>query len=82
MAQFLYQKISSPLCIILISLMAFWTVLYYVTTKAQVVGRNLSFEQNTHTSNQIKNTKDTRTTPARTSTPAPTPTQKQPYKSR
>lgn len=32
------QKVNSSLCIILICLMAFWTVLYYFSHKAFAIG--------------------------------------------
>lgn len=45
MKEFLVQKVSSPLCILLTALMAFWTVLYYFTHKAQAIGDNLAIEE-------------------------------------
>ena len=38
---FLQQRVNQWLCLALISLMCFWTVLYYVTDKAQAIGSNL-----------------------------------------
>ena len=32
--EFWHQKISSPLAILLVGLMAFWTILYYFTNRA------------------------------------------------
>jgi hypothetical protein len=37
---FLKQKVNSYLCIALISLMAFWTCLYYFVHQAQAIGNN------------------------------------------
>jgi hypothetical protein len=37
---FLKQKVNSYLCIALISLMAFWTCLYYFVNSAEVIGNN------------------------------------------
>lgn len=38
---FLHQKVNTYLGIALISLMAFWTVLYYFTHTAEAIGNNL-----------------------------------------
>lgn len=38
MPVFLKQKVNTYLCIALLSLMAFWTVLYYFTHKAAAIG--------------------------------------------
>lgn len=37
MGAFIRQNINPWLCMILISLMAFWTVLYYFTNKARAI---------------------------------------------
>ncbi len=39
--EFFKQKVNQYLCIALISLMAFWVVLYYLTAKAQIIGENI-----------------------------------------
>ena len=41
MPAFFKQKVNQYLCIALISLMAFWVVLYYFTVKAELVGENI-----------------------------------------
>jgi hypothetical protein len=41
MPSFFRQKVNQWLCIALISLMCFWTVLYYLTNKAQAIGNTL-----------------------------------------
>jgi hypothetical protein len=38
MPVFFQQKVNSFLCIALVSLMAFWTVLFYLTHKAEAIG--------------------------------------------
>ncbi len=38
MPVFFKQKVNQGLCIALISLMAFWTVLYYFTHTAEAIG--------------------------------------------
>ncbi len=38
---FLGQKVNQNLCLALISLMAFWTTLYYFTNKAEAIAENL-----------------------------------------
>ena len=38
---FFGQKVNQNLCLALISLMAFWTVLYYFTNKAEAIADNL-----------------------------------------
>lgn len=45
MKNFFVQKVNSPLCIILVGLMAFWTVLYYFTHKAQAIADNLAVDE-------------------------------------
>ena len=40
MGSFLKQKVNSYLCIALISLMAFWTVLYYFVNRTEAFGNN------------------------------------------
>lgn len=42
MRAFLTQKVNQGLCIALISLMAFWTVLYYFTHKAEAIGESFA----------------------------------------
>lgn len=42
MPVFLQQRVNQWLCIALIGLMCFWTVLYYVTNKAQAIAGNLA----------------------------------------
>ncbi len=37
---FFKQRVNQWLCIALIGLMCFWTVLYYVTNKAQAIAEN------------------------------------------
>lgn len=39
---FLKQKVNSYLCIALVSLMAFWTCLYYFVHQAQAIGNVLT----------------------------------------
>jgi hypothetical protein len=39
-AEFFRQKVNSFLCIALISLLTFWTTLYYLSTKAELIGEN------------------------------------------
>jgi hypothetical protein len=38
----IYQKVNSYLCLALISLMGFWTVLYYATHKASALANSYS----------------------------------------
>lgn len=40
MPAFLKQKVNQWLCIALLGLMCFWTVLYYLTNKAQAISDN------------------------------------------
>lgn len=40
--EFWRQKISSPLAILLVALMAFWTVLYYFTNRANAIADSWS----------------------------------------
>lgn len=42
MPAFLKQQVNQWLCIALIALMAFWTVLYYMTNKAQAIGNQIT----------------------------------------
>jgi hypothetical protein len=42
MKAFFLQRVNQGLCIALISLMAFWTVLYYFTHKAYAIGADLA----------------------------------------
>ena len=44
----LKQNVNQWLCIALVSLMCFWTVLFYFTNKAQALGEDLvtSLDQN------------------------------------
>lgn len=42
MHAFFEQKINSYLCIALISLMSYWTVLFYATHKAEAIGDQYS----------------------------------------
>lgn len=41
MPAFLKQQVNQWLCIALVCLMAFWTVLYYFTNKALAIGDNI-----------------------------------------
>jgi len=41
MYAFFHQKVNSYLCIALVSLMGFWTCLYYLTHATEAVGANL-----------------------------------------
>ena len=43
--EFFKQKVNQWLCIALIGLMCFWTVLYYVSSTAQAIGNNLAIEE-------------------------------------
>jgi len=43
----LKQPVNQWLCIGLVGLMCFWTVLYYVTQKAQIIGEQFSVENAT-----------------------------------
>ncbi len=40
MPVYLKQSVNQWLCIALLALMCFWTVLYYVTAQAQAIGEN------------------------------------------
>lgn len=40
MSDFFHQKINSYLCIALLALMTYWTVLFYATNKAQAIGND------------------------------------------
>jgi len=42
---FFKQKVNQWLCIALVGLMCFWTVLYYVTSTAQAIGKSLAIEE-------------------------------------
>ena len=46
MPVFLKQKVNQWLCIALIGLMGFWTVLYYLTNKAEAIGNNAIADRN------------------------------------
>ncbi len=48
MPVFLKQKVNQWLCIALISLMTFWTVLYYLSNKAQAIGSLSVSERNAY----------------------------------
>lgn len=48
MPPFFKQRVNQWLCIALISLMCFWTVLYYLTHKAQAIGEELVSTQLTY----------------------------------
>lgn len=41
MPSFFKQQVNQWLCIALIGLMCFWTVLYYVSHKAEAIGSSL-----------------------------------------
>ena len=41
MPSFFKQQVNQWLCIALIGLMCFWTVLYYLTNKAEAIGSSL-----------------------------------------
>ncbi len=43
---FLRQRVNQWLCIALLGLMCFWTVLYYLTNKAEAIGNNFSANLN------------------------------------
>ncbi len=43
--EFWYQKVSSPLSIVLLLLMCFWTVLFYFTHRAGAIAEELSVSQ-------------------------------------
>jgi hypothetical protein len=42
MPPFFKQRINQWLCIALLALMCFWTVLYYITAQAQAIGENFA----------------------------------------
>ncbi len=41
MPAFLKQQVNQYLCLALLALMCFWTVLYYLTDKAQALGDSI-----------------------------------------
>ena len=41
MHDFLHQNVNQWLCIMLVALMCFWTVLYYVSNKAEAFGESI-----------------------------------------
>jgi hypothetical protein len=45
MPAFLKQGVNQWLCIALLALMCFWTMLYYMTNKAQALGESYSVDQ-------------------------------------
>ena len=45
MPVFFKQRVNQWLCIALICLMGFWTVLYYFTSKAQEIGNEIVSER-------------------------------------
>ncbi len=45
MPEFFKQKINQWLCIALVALMCFWTVLYYFTNKAIAIGNDLVIDE-------------------------------------
>lgn len=47
--EFWHQKISSPLAIVLVGLMAFWTILYYFTNRATDIADAWSIAGQTRT---------------------------------
>ncbi len=42
MPPFFKQRVNQWLCIALLALMCFWTVLYYITVQAQEIGNNFA----------------------------------------
>jgi hypothetical protein len=45
MPVFLKQSVNQWLCLALIGLMCFWTVLYYLTNKANAIGNTIMSER-------------------------------------